>query len=99
MDTLISLLKEFGLPVVLVLFFVWRDWKREQSMAAKIGVLETEMRDVLFSIVRDATVTMSKNSDVLTNLIRVLERVPCLSKGFCALANSQGKESDANKAG
>ena len=99
MDMFYSLLKEFGLPVALVLFFVWRDWKREVSMAARIGALENDMRVILVTIVKDATSAIIKSSDVMANLIKLIEKIPCISKGFCAAKNKEAGEQGLNDNG
>ena len=76
--TIVDLLKEFGLPVCLVVFFVVRDWKRETRMALRIDGLENEIRDILAKALVDSTSAIVKNTDVLVQLVGLLQRIPCL---------------------
>lgn len=68
----LSLLKEYG-PycgslVLAVAFFIWRDWKREDSLVKRIADLENETRSVLLPLVRDCSAVIAKNTLVMERL-------------------------------
>ena len=73
-----NLVEKYGLPTALVLFFVVRDWLRENRMAARINALESQIRDILAKALIDSTTAIVKNSDVLAQLVDLLQRIPCL---------------------
>lgn len=75
---LLSLLRDVGLPIALVVFFVYRDAIREKQMTVRIRQLEGEVRTILTTLVKDSTVAMVNNSKVLKDLVDLLKRIPCL---------------------
>lgn len=48
---LMWLLKQFGPLLIAVIFFLWRDYRREDRLAARIETLEDEQREVLLPLV------------------------------------------------
>lgn len=63
-----GLIKDLGLPVVLVLFFAWQAWKREERMGGRITTLETFINDRL-------SVIVDKSVDVMARVVGVLDRI------------------------
>ena len=74
-DALLVLLREFGPLIGLVLFFVWRDWKREDKLAARVEALEAYQRETLVELLKDTTVTLTHNAECLKWIGRIVERV------------------------
>lgn len=70
-DTL-DILKQYGpfcgFLVLAVVFFIWRDWKREDKLVKRITTLEDEYRNVLFPLVKDCTAVIAKNTTVMERL-------------------------------
>jgi hypothetical protein len=74
-DALLTLLREFGPLLGLILFFVWRDWKREDKLAQRIEALEAYQRDTLVDLLRETTVALTNNGECLKWIGRIVERV------------------------
>jgi hypothetical protein len=70
----IELIKQFGPFFLAVVFFLWRDWQREDRLSKRIDTLEDEQREVILPLVRDCTGVIAKNSAVMERLERFLER-------------------------
>jgi hypothetical protein len=50
---IVDLIQQFGPFFVAVLFFLWRDWKREDRLSKRIDHLEDEQRQVRTTNARD----------------------------------------------
>jgi hypothetical protein len=62
-----------GCLVLAVIFFIWRDWKREDKLTKRIAVLEDETRNVLLPLVKDCTSVISRNTLVMERLEKHLD--------------------------
>jgi len=75
MDTWIVLvLKQYGLPLAMVGFFIWRDWKREVGMSNRINKLQDEIRDILKDLVTKCTTALVDNTNTMNRLIETLNK-------------------------
>jgi len=72
---LVSMLKEFGPLVGVVIFFIWRDWKREQHLSKRLEKLEDYYRGTLVHLVERGTTALVQNSEVMKWVGRVVERL------------------------
>jgi len=70
----------YGIAVALVGFFVWRDWKREASMALNIRSLEVEMRELLKELVTKTTEALTNNTAAMHTLCKQLLNRPCIAE-------------------
>lgn len=68
----IALIKQFGPMLVAVVFFIWRDWKREDRLMKRIDKLEDEQRNVILPLVRHCTEVIAENSTVMEAVNRKL---------------------------
>lgn len=68
----IDILKQYGpfcgCLVLAVVFFIWRDWKREERLTKRITTLEDETRNVLLPLVKDCTAVIATNTKVMERL-------------------------------
>jgi len=62
----VALLKDFGPLVGIILFFIWRDWKREDSLVERVQKLEDFNTEVLIGMVKDTAATIAANTAQLT---------------------------------
>ena len=69
------LLKTFGPLLVAVIFFIWRDYRREDRLAARVKQLEDEQRDVILPLVKETTEVITRNTEVMQQNIKVMERL------------------------
>lgn len=64
----IALVKQFGPMLVAVVFFIWRDWKREDRLMKRIDKLEDEQRNVILPLVTKCTEVISENTAVMESV-------------------------------
>jgi len=77
---ILPLVTDYGIPFALVMFFVWRDWKREASLSGTIRKLEDEMRVILREQVTNVARALTNNTSCLRELIGVLRTRPCIAE-------------------
>ena len=65
---MLAICKQYGPFLLLVLFFLYRDYKRELHLTGRIEALETEMRGVILPLVEDCTAVITKNTHVMERL-------------------------------
>ncbi len=63
-----------GILLLAVIFFIWRDWKREDRLTKRISVLEDETRNVLLPLVKECTAVVTRNTHVMERLERHLNQ-------------------------
>ncbi|MHC4371258.1 MAG: hypothetical protein ACYSW8_26900 [Planctomycetota bacterium] len=65
---LMELAKDFGPLVGIVLFFIWRDWRREEGLVERVKNLEEFNTEVLTEMVKNnATVIATNTAVIATN--------------------------------
>ena len=72
----IQLFQRFGPLVGVVLFFIWRDWKREETLTKRIQALEEYHRDVLVELVKNTTSAIAANTALYRWIIALVQRSP-----------------------
>ena len=58
----LELTKQFGPLLVAVIFFIWRDWQREDRLMKRIEKLEDEHRKVVLPLVKECTEVIQQNT-------------------------------------
>ena len=71
---LMWLVKQFGPFFIAVIFFLWRDYRREDRLAARIETLEDEQREVLLPLVEKCSTVIAQNTLVMQRLERALDK-------------------------
>ena len=79
MTELLEFIKLYGAAGGLVLFFIWRDYKRECRLSARLDATEDFQKNHLAHLAADATAALNANTDASKHLCAALERRPCLS--------------------
>ena len=78
LSSTLSLLKEWGPvfgPALLVLaFFLWKDWRRETRLQDRVDALEKEHKDVILPLVEKCSTVIAQNTAVMMRLEKVLEQ-------------------------
>ncbi len=74
-DMFTDLIANFGPLIGIVLFFIWRDWKREDALSSRVEKLEDYQRDTLFNLVERSTTALAQNAECLSWVARVMERL------------------------
>lgn len=62
---ILSLLREFGPLIGLIVFYIYRDARRESHFLARIEQLEDEMRKIIMPLVERSTEVIAENSQVM----------------------------------
>lgn len=75
MGEFLELLKLFGPWAGTVIFFIWRDYRREDRMSQRIEQLETEQKAVLIPLVERSATVIAENSVVMSKLEKLLDKV------------------------
>lgn len=70
----LDLLKQFGPLAGAVLFFIWRDWKREDRLTGRIEKLEDEQREIILPLVEKTSNVIAQNTAVMLRLESTLEK-------------------------
>jgi cbb3-type cytochrome oxidase subunit 3 len=70
----LTLIKQFGPFFLAVVFFLWRDWRREDRLSNRLDELEDEQREVILPLVKDCSTVIAKNTAVMERLERFLDR-------------------------
>lgn len=71
--SLLEALRTFGPTVAVVVFFLWRDARREDRLTDRINILEDEMRNVILPLVKDCSEVIAKNTAVMQQIEKHLE--------------------------
>ena len=69
------LLKNFGPLLVAIVFFIWRDYRREDRLSGRIEQLEDEQREVILPLVKESTAVIAKNTEVMEQNLRIMDRL------------------------
>lgn len=69
---MIEFLKQFGPLAGIVLFFIWRDWKREDRLTGRVEKLEDEQRNIILPLVEKSTAVIGRNTEVMDRLEGVI---------------------------
>jgi len=75
LDDLGWLVKNFGLLFIVVVFFVWRDYRREDKLTSRVEQLEREQTEVLMPLVQKTTKVIAINMEVIRRNTKVMERL------------------------
>lgn len=70
----IELVKQFGPFFLAVIFFLWRDYRREDRLSKRIDTLEDEQRSIVLPLTRECSAVIARNTAVMERLEKHLER-------------------------
>ena len=71
---LMWVIKQFGPFFIAVVFFLWRDYRREDRLATRIDTLEDEQREILLPLIEKCSTVIAQNTIVMQRLERTLDR-------------------------
>ena len=63
-----ELAQQYGPLAAACIFFVWRDFRREDHLNARIDKLEDEHREIILPLVEKATAVIAHNTAVIERL-------------------------------
>lgn len=59
----LQILKDFGPLLGVILFFIWRDWRREEDLVGRVRALEEYQQTVLINLVRESITIIASNTE------------------------------------
>jgi hypothetical protein len=68
-------LQNYGPFVAAVVFFIWRDYRREDRLSTRIKELEDEQRQVILPLVTSCMEVITKNTQVMESNVKVMDRL------------------------
>ena len=68
------LIKTYGPLLFAVIFFIWRDYRREDRLT-RIKQLEDEQREIILPLIQQTTEVVVRNTTVMQQSTRVMERL------------------------
>jgi hypothetical protein len=80
MTDLIAVLKDFGPLVGTILFFIWRDWRREENLVERVKQLEDFNTEVLTQMVKEMSGIIAANTEQL-RLVNLVSEVKAQING------------------
>lgn len=73
MEPFLSLAQQYGPLAATVLFFIWRDWKREDRLSSRIEKLEDEQRQIIIPLLEKSTQVIAQNTEVMERVERKID--------------------------
>jgi hypothetical protein len=71
----VDLIKNVGPFAGIIVFFVWRDWRREEKLHDRVEKLETYQKETLENLVEKSTAALAQSSECIKWIGRVLEHL------------------------
>ncbi len=68
-------IRNLGPLLGVIVFFIWRDYRREDKLLTRVQELEDEQRKVVLPLVKDCSAIVAKNTLVMEQNIKVMERL------------------------
>jgi len=92
MEAFLEIAKSFGVPVALLAFILWKDWRKEQrenrkedDLITRVESMEEFQRTTLTTMVAESTIALNSSTKVMDKLsesnerlVKRLETRPCL---------------------
>lgn len=75
MMDLLQLIQEYGPLAGAVIFFLWRDFRREDRLNSRVEKLEDEQREIILPLVDKSTAVIARNTEVMERLEYAFEKV------------------------
>ena len=58
-----QILKDFGPLAGVILFFIWRDWRREEDLVERVRSLEKYNQETLINLVKESITVIAANNE------------------------------------
>lgn len=82
---LINLLEGFGPVVAVIVFFVVRDWRKQDKAAAQLAETEVFVRTELIRLIASSNNALRNNTDALRAIVVALGQRPCIAREMSML--------------
>jgi hypothetical protein len=64
----------FGLVTVALIFFLWKDWKRENRLQDRVEALEQDQKDIILPLLEKCTTIIVQNNTLMERVEIVVNR-------------------------
>ena len=73
---MINIFRDFGPVIGIIIFFIWRDWKREDKLQERVTRLESYQQETLVKLITDTTKALAQNSEFLKWSGQIIQSCP-----------------------
>jgi heme/copper-type cytochrome/quinol oxidase subunit 2 len=80
----------FGLVVVTLIFFLWKDWKRENRLQDRVEALEKEHKEIILPLLEKCVTAITQNTIIMGRVETVVNR--CVFA--CRFSQESQRETD-----
>lgn len=63
----------FGLVIITLVFFLWKDYKRENRLQDRVEALEKEHKEVILPMLEKCVTVITQNTEIMTRIEKVIE--------------------------
>jgi hypothetical protein len=70
----VMLLQQHGPLLAAIIFFIWKDWTREQQLTKRIDRLQADQKHTLSTLVHETTKALDRSSAVMERLEQIIHR-------------------------
>ena len=74
-DMWTELISNFGPWIGVILFFIWRDWKREDRLNQRVERLEDYQKGILVDLIEKSTTVLAQNTECLKWVGQIVQRM------------------------
>lgn len=67
-----DLLKDFGPLIGVIIFFIWRDWKREENLVERVQALEKYQQETLADLTKQSIEVIAANTEQMKWVAQVI---------------------------
>ncbi len=78
----VKILQQVGPLVAIIIFFVWRDYRRELHQQSKLATVEKYQREVLESLISQTTKALTQSSECIKWLSHMVDRLFLIVPGL-----------------
>jgi hypothetical protein len=64
----------FGPALCVLVFFIWKDWRRETRLQDRIEKLEQDQKDIILPMMQDCVEVIARNTEVMSQVGAMLTR-------------------------
>jgi hypothetical protein len=80
----------FGLVTLTLMFFLWKDWKRENRLQDRVEALEKDQKEIILPMLEKCTTIISQNTIIMSRVETVVNR--CVFA--CRFAQESQRQTD-----
>ena len=64
----------FGLVTLTLMFFLWKDWKRENRLQDRVEALEKDQKEIILPMLEKCTTVIAQNTQMMARVESMISR-------------------------